>query len=72
MRGVEQIPWLYDLGMAAIERAGLRRWREWLVKGATGRTLDLGTGTGRDLPLFAPGVRHRRTPSCQVEWPQPT
>jgi ubiquinone/menaquinone biosynthesis C-methylase UbiE len=57
MRGVEQIPWLYDLGMAVFERAGLRRWREWLVKGATGRTLDLGTGTGRDLPLYAPGVR---------------
>jgi ubiquinone/menaquinone biosynthesis C-methylase UbiE len=57
MRGVEQIPWLYDLGMAALERAGLRRWREWLVKGTTGRTLDLGAGTGRDLPLYAPGVR---------------
>jgi ubiquinone/menaquinone biosynthesis C-methylase UbiE len=57
MRGVEQIPWLYDLSMALAERRGLRRWREWLVAGATGRALDLGAGTGRNLPLYRPGVR---------------
>jgi ubiquinone/menaquinone biosynthesis C-methylase UbiE len=57
MRGLEQIPWLYDLGMALAERGGFARWRAWLVKGATGRALDLGTGTGRNLPLFPPGVR---------------
>ena len=56
MRGLERIPWLYDLGMALLERGGLGRWREWLAKGASGRTLDLGTGTGRDLPLYPPGV----------------
>ena len=57
MRGVEQIPWLYDLGLAFGEARGLGRWRRWLVRGATGRTLDLGTGTGRNLPLLPPGVR---------------
>jgi ubiquinone/menaquinone biosynthesis C-methylase UbiE len=57
MRGVEQIPWLYDLGMAVSERWGLRRWREWLVRGAAGRVLDVGTGTGRNLPLLPAGVR---------------
>ncbi|HEX9050151.1 MAG TPA: class I SAM-dependent methyltransferase [Anaeromyxobacter sp.] len=57
MRGLEQIPWLYDAGMALLERGGLSRWRAWLAKGATGRTLDLGTGTGRTLPLYPPGVR---------------
>lgn len=56
MRGVEQIPWLYDLGLALSERGGLGRWREWLTRGARGRTLDLGTGTGRNLPLLAPRV----------------
>jgi ubiquinone/menaquinone biosynthesis C-methylase UbiE len=56
VRGFERIPWLYDLGMALLERGGLGRWRAWLAKGATGRTLDLGTGTGRDLPLYPPGV----------------
>jgi ubiquinone/menaquinone biosynthesis C-methylase UbiE len=57
MRGIEQIPWLYDLGMAATERWGLRRWREWLVRGAVGRVLDLGTGTGRNLPFLPAGAR---------------
>jgi ubiquinone/menaquinone biosynthesis C-methylase UbiE len=57
MPGFEQIPWLYDLTMTLTERGGLRRWREWLARGATGRVLDLGTGTGRDLPLFPPGVQ---------------
>lgn len=57
MRGFEQIPWLYDLGLAFAEWRGLGRWRRWLARGATGRTLDLGSGTGRNLPLLAPGVR---------------
>ncbi len=57
MRGIEQIPWLYDLGLAFAEWRGLGRWRRWLARGATGRTLDLGSGTGRNLPLLAPGVR---------------
>jgi SAM-dependent methyltransferase len=50
MRGVEQIPWLYDLGLWLAERLGFLRWRRWLAEGATGPTLDLGTGTGRNLP----------------------
>jgi ubiquinone/menaquinone biosynthesis C-methylase UbiE len=53
VRGVEQIPWLYDAACGLRERIGvLRRWRWWLTAGARGRTLDLGCGTGRDLPLF--------------------
>lgn len=57
MRGVEQIPWLYDAICALYERLGLARWRRWLVAGARGRTLDLGCGTGRNLPLYAPPGR---------------
>ncbi len=51
MRGVEQIPWLYDLFLATLERTGLGPWRRWLAEGVRGRTLDLGCGTGRNLPL---------------------
>lgn len=56
MRGLEQIPWLYDGLCALMERTGLGRWRRWLVAGARGRTLDVGCGTGRNLPLYAADV----------------
>ena len=55
MRGFEQIPWLYDTTLALAERTGLKPWREWLCDGAWGRVLDLGCGTGRNLPLLPPG-----------------
>jgi ubiquinone/menaquinone biosynthesis C-methylase UbiE len=57
MRGVEQIPWLYDALCALCERGGFARWRQWLAAGAHGRTLDLGSGTGRNLPLLPGHVR---------------
>src|SRR5574341_838588 len=57
MRGLEQIPWLYDAMCWTYERLGLGPWREWLVAGARGRTLDIGCGTGRNLSLYADRVR---------------
>ncbi len=58
MRGIEQVPWLYDAGMVLLEKAGLGRWRSWLAGGvARGRVLDLGCGTGRNLPLYGAGAR---------------
>ena len=57
MRGVEQIPWLYDALCALCERGGFARWRRWLAAGARGNTLDLGTGTGRNLALLPHDVR---------------
>ena len=57
MRGVEQVPWAYDTLLTLSEWAGLAAWRRWLTGGARGRTLDVGCGTGRNLPLFPPGVR---------------
>mgnify|MGYP003591782057 FL=1 len=57
MRGIEQVPALYDAGVALLEATGLGRWRRWLAAGAEGRVLDLGCGTGRNLPLLAGGTR---------------
>jgi SAM-dependent methyltransferase len=57
MGGIDQTPWAYDALMAVSEWAGLGRWRRWLVGGARGRTLDVGCGSGRNLPLYAAGVR---------------
>ncbi len=57
MRGIEQIPTLYDAGLGLLEATGLGRWRTWLASGAAGRVLDLGCGTGRNLPLYPGGTR---------------
>jgi ubiquinone/menaquinone biosynthesis C-methylase UbiE len=57
MRGIENIPWLYDAICWWAERTGLDRWRRWLTAGARGRTVDLGCGTGRNLPLYGSDVR---------------
>jgi ubiquinone/menaquinone biosynthesis C-methylase UbiE len=55
-RGFEQIPWLYDALLALAEWTGLKRWRRWLCDGARGRVLDLGCGTGRNLPFLPRGT----------------
>lgn len=52
MRGIEQIPWLYDAGMAVIDALALSRWRRELAAGAKGRVLEVGCGTGRTLPGY--------------------
>jgi ubiquinone/menaquinone biosynthesis C-methylase UbiE len=56
MRGTEHVPWLYDALMALMERGRLGEWRRWLAAGARGRTLEIGCGTGRNLPLYATPV----------------
>jgi ubiquinone/menaquinone biosynthesis C-methylase UbiE len=56
MRGLEQIPTLYDAVTAISDWAGLGRWRRWLTGSARALTLEVGCGTGRNLPLYPPGV----------------
>ncbi len=56
MRGIEHMPWLYDSVAGVMDALGLMRWRRHLVQGATGRTLEIGCGTGRNLPLYAQDV----------------
>src|SRR5712691_6287443 len=48
MRGIEQIPWLYEVVCSALERAG--------GLAARGRVMDLGSGTGRNLALLPDGT----------------
>jgi ubiquinone/menaquinone biosynthesis C-methylase UbiE len=46
----------YDRQMAKAEKAGLRTLRENLLSGASGRVLEIGAGTGANLPFYGPGV----------------
>ena len=47
----------YDLFMARAEQAGLAQWRRQLLGGAAGRVLEIGGGTGANLPFYGSGVR---------------
>jgi ubiquinone/menaquinone biosynthesis C-methylase UbiE len=47
---------LYDRFLKGTEEAGLRRMREETLRAATGRTLDIGSGTGANLGLFPDAV----------------
>jgi ubiquinone/menaquinone biosynthesis C-methylase UbiE len=46
----------YGATMRRIDELGLREIRREVLAGATGRTLDLGTGTGSNLNLFPESV----------------
>lgn len=46
----------YDRALAATEEAGLRERRRELIAGASGRTLELGAGTGLNLEHYPDAV----------------
>lgn len=46
----------YGAFMRRSDEVGLREIRREALAGASGRTLDIGTGTGSNLPLFPTGV----------------
>lgn len=47
---------LYDPSLALAERRSMRAIRQAVLSSATGRTLELGAGTGLNLPLYPPAV----------------
>jgi ubiquinone/menaquinone biosynthesis C-methylase UbiE len=46
----------YDRQMAGTERAGLAEFRARLLAGTAGRVLEIGGGTGANLPCYGPAV----------------
>jgi ubiquinone/menaquinone biosynthesis C-methylase UbiE len=46
----------YDRAMKSTEEAGMRKMRREVLAEARGRTIDIGAGTGLNLPLFPPEV----------------
>jgi SAM-dependent methyltransferase len=47
---------VYDRGLKATEDAGLRELRREVLAEASGRTIDIGAGTGANIELFPPQV----------------
>ena len=47
---------VYDRQMAAVELAGLSARREALLSPARGHVLEIGAGTGANLPFYGPAV----------------
>jgi SAM-dependent methyltransferase len=47
---------LYDRGLKGTEEAGLREMRREALAGASGRTIDVGAGTGANLGLYPEAV----------------
>src|SRR5215475_11405872 len=56
----------YDRQIAKTEKAGLRAFRERLLAGASGDVLEIGGGTGANLPCYGPAVT-----SLTITEPQP-
>jgi ubiquinone/menaquinone biosynthesis C-methylase UbiE len=46
----------YDRGMAPLERLGLQEMRARLLPHARGKVLEIGVGTGANLPFYPPSV----------------
>ncbi|MFQ5523913.1 MAG: class I SAM-dependent methyltransferase [Acidimicrobiia bacterium] len=55
-RRYDRMAWLYDFYDAPMEYAGIRRRRKRLVARARGRVLEVGVGTGKNLPHYPAGV----------------
>ena len=47
---------MYDRTMAAVEKAGMHDRRQQLLAEARGRVLEVGAGTGANLPHYGPAV----------------
>ena len=56
----------YDRQMANTEKAGLRAFRERMLGGLSGDVLEIGGGTGANLPCYGPAIT-----SLTLTEPQP-
>jgi ubiquinone/menaquinone biosynthesis C-methylase UbiE len=56
LRAWEKSAPTYDRQIVFLEKRLFAGGREWLAERATGRVLEVAVGTGRNLPLYSPGI----------------
>jgi ubiquinone/menaquinone biosynthesis C-methylase UbiE len=55
-RRFDRIAWIYDLMETPMEVIGAGKWRGPLLASVRGRVLEVGIGTGKNLPYYPPGI----------------
>ena len=63
---------IYDRMTASVEAAGLRTRRERLLGSASGRVLEIGAGTGANLPFYGESVEAITVAEPEASRLQPT
>ena len=55
-RKYDRVSRFYDLSEIAVEKIFFSKWRKQLLGGLHGRILEVGVGTGKNLPYYPKGV----------------
>lgn len=58
---------IYDPLMAPFDPLGVKEWRAWVAGAARGRVLELGVGTGRNLPHYPRAGREAEAGTAAVK-----
>jgi ubiquinone/menaquinone biosynthesis C-methylase UbiE len=52
----DRIAWIYDFMESPMEILSVASWRRDLLSGVTGKVLEVGVGTGKNLPYYPEGI----------------
>jgi len=52
----DRIAWMYDFMESPMEILSVSSWRRELLSNITGRVLEVGVGTGKNLPYYPEGI----------------